>query len=172
MGKRARSLLLLLCGAAVAAPALLYLQAYVRRSWEAPQPVPFVHDTHTRADLVNMPCQACHTGAEQGAQAGMPAAATCLDCHRHILAQDERLLPLHAAADPDSTAYTGEPLRWQRAHPLPAHVHFHHAVHTAKYDCERCHPTPGREAPMLMRDCLECHRSETALPTDCTQCHH
>lgn len=100
----------------------------------------------------------------------MPAAETCLDCHRHILAQDERLLPLHAAANKEHPAYTGEPLRWVRAQPLPAHVHFHHAVHTARYDCERCHSTPGKETPMLMRDCLECHREEK-LPTDCTQCH-
>lgn len=118
-----------------------------------------------------MSCQSCHTGAENGAQAGMPTDDGCLDCHRHILAQDARLLPLHAAADPDSPVYTGEPLRWQRAHPLPAYAHFDHSAHTAKYNCERCHPSPGKETGMLMADCLECHREETELPTDCTQCH-
>ena len=117
-----------------------------------------------------MPCLACHAGAERAAHAGMPAASHCMDCHRHILAQDERLLALHAAADADSPAYTGDPLRWRRAQPLPAYAYFHHGVHAAKYDCERCHPTPGQEAPLLMRDCLQCHREE-ALPTDCTQCH-
>lgn len=150
---------------------MLYLQAYMRRSYEPAQPVPFNHDTHTLAEKANIPCLACHAGAEKSAHAGMPAATTCLDCHRHILARDERLLPLHAAADPDSPIYTGEPLRWVRVQPLPAHAHFHHAVHTQKYACERCHPTPGKDAPMLMRDCLECHREEKQ-PTDCSRCHH
>lgn len=165
-------MLLSVGGAVALAVGLLYLHAYARRAWEPPQSVPFSHSTHTRADMAGMPCQACHPGAEQGARAGMPAATTCLDCHRHILAQDERLLPLHAAADRDSPAYTGEELKWLRAQPLPAYVHFHHAVHTAKYDCERCHSDPGKETPMQMSDCLDCHRQESDLPTDCTQCHH
>lgn len=149
----------------------MYLIALSRRAWDAPQPVPFNHDTHTAEHLVGMPCLACHPGAEQGAQAGMPADSTCLDCHRHILAQDPRLLPLHAAADPDCPVFTAEPLRWSRSQPLPAYVHFTHAVHAAKYDCSRCHPSPGqREAPQLMRDCLHCHRSER-LPLDCSRCH-
>lgn len=157
----------LLCGLVVAA---LYLQAYLHRPYRPPQPLPFEHSTHTAADKAAMPCQACHSGAEQGAVAGLPPATTCLDCHRHILAQDPRLLPLHAAADADSPLYTGEPLRWQRAWPLPAHAHFHHAAHTAKYACERCHPTPDHESPHYMRDCLQCHRDEAA-PTGCTTCH-
>ena len=149
---------------------LAYMQAYWHRPYQPQQPVPFEHDTHTAPDKANIPCLACHAGAEHGAGAGMPAASTCMDCHRHILAQDARLLPLHAAADPSSPIYTDEPLRWQRAHPLPAHAHFHHAVHTQRYDCERCHPTPGREEPQHMADCLRCHREE-GVPTDCTQCH-
>lgn len=151
--------------------ALLYCRAYLRSEYEPVQPVPFVHDTHTRADKVGMPCQACHAGADRGVHAGIPSAASCMDCHRHILAQDERLLPLHVAADADFAAYTGDPLRWRRSAPLPAYAHFHHGVHAAKYECERCHPSPGCEAAMHMRDCLECHRDES-LPTDCTQCHH
>ena len=150
--------------------ALLYLQAYLRRPWEPPQPVPFNHATHTAADKANIPCLACHSGADRAAAAGMPTDSTCLDCHRHILAQDARLLPLRAAADPDFPAYSGEPLRWRRAYPLPAHAHFHHAAHTARYDCERCHSTPGCESPMPMRDCLDCHRDE-GVPTDCHRCH-
>lgn len=150
--------------------ALVYLQALWRRPYEPAQPVPFDHSTHTAADKANMPCLACHAGADTAAGTALPAASTCMDCHRHILAQDARLLPLHAAANPDSPVYTGEPLRWRRAYPLPAHAHFHHGVHARKMDCERCHPTPGRESPLRMRDCLSCHRDEN-LPTDCTQCH-
>lgn len=172
MAKRHTSPALLLTGGLVVLiVGLLYLQAWVSRPYEPTQPVPFNHDTHTAADKANMPCQACHTGAERGAHAGMPTAESCLDCHRHILAQDPRLLPLHAAANTDSPAYTSDPLLWVRAQPLPSHAHFHHAVHAAKYDCERCHPTPGKESPLHMRECLECHRTED-VPTDCTRCHH
>lgn len=159
--------LLCCCGIALAA---LYIQVYLRRPFEPLQVVPFDHATHTDADKANIPCLACHPGAERAAAAGMPADSTCLDCHRHILAQDPRLLPLHAAANPDSQIYTGEPLRWRRAYPLPAHAHFHHASHTPRYDCARCHPSPGRESPMLMRDCLDCHRTEHQ-PLDCHKCH-
>lgn len=168
-GAASRGLLLglLICGLLLA---LLYLHAYLPRPYEPAQPLPFDHSTHTAADRANIPCLACHSGAEQAAAAGMPAASSCLDCHRHILAQDPRLLPLHAAANPDSPVYTGEPLRWRRAYPLPAYTRFHHAAHTKRYDCERCHPSPGQEQPMLMRHCLECHRQEQ-LPTDCTRCH-
>lgn len=150
---------------------LLYLQAYRSRPYEPTQPLPFDHTTHTAADKVNMPCLACHTGAEHAAGAGLPIAASCMDCHRHILTQDPRLLPLHAALNPDFPGYTGEPLRWQRARSLPSYVYFHHGAHAQKYGCEHCHPTPGRESPLRMRDCLSCHRDE-ALPTDCTRCHH
>ena len=159
-------LLLALCGVAAA----LYIGTWVSRQYEPPQPVPFNHDSHTQPEKAGMPCLACHAGASKAAHAGLPAASRCMDCHLHILAQDDRLLALHAAANPDSPAYTGEPLRWRRAQPLPAYAYFHHGVHAAKYDCERCHPTPGKDAPLRMRDCLQCHREE-ALPTDCTQCH-
>lgn len=172
MSKAPAGLWWLLLAVACSAPlGLLYLQAYGHRPYEPVQPVPFDHNTHTLPEKAGMPCLACHQGADAAAQAGMPAADSCLDCHRHILAQDPRLLPLHATANSDSPAYTGDPLRWQRAYPLPAHAHFHHGVHAAKYDCERCHPTPGRETPMHMSDCLQCHREEQQ-PTDCTMCHH
>lgn len=165
--KRALLLLALLCCAALGA---LYLQAYLPRPYEPQQPVPFDHTTHTSPQQAAIPCLSCHSAAESSASVGMPQDSTCMNCHRHILADDPRLLPLHAAADPDSPAYTGEPLRWRRAYPLPAYARFLHFPHTARYDCEHCHPSPGRESPMLMRECLSCHRREN-LPTDCTHCH-
>lgn len=150
---------------------LLYLSAYSEREHTPVQTIPFVHHTHTAPELAAMPCLACHKGAEQGAQAGLPPAELCLDCHRHILADDPRLLPLHAAANPDSPVYTGAPLRYQRNSPLPAHVHMDHAAHSAAgMACEECHPTPGSQPSYSMRACLNCHR-EHNLPTDCSGCH-
>lgn len=102
----------------------------------------------------------------------MPSSSTCLDCHRHILADDTRLLPLHAAANPDHPVYTGEPVMWVSKNTLPGYAYFNHSVHMAKgYSCARCHEDPDRMPPHTMRNCLECHRAE-AVPTDCTACHH
>lgn len=154
---------------AALAAALLFFPA---GTGNAPATPFFSHKAHTAADKAAMPCQSCHSAADAGLRAGMPAASTCLDCHRHILASDPRLLPVHAAADPDSPVYTGEPVPWPRRAPLPAYVHFPHSAHVAKgYSCERCHPDPDAPAAFTMRSCLECHRQETTLPTDCTQCH-
>lgn len=137
---------------------------------QVPSPPSFSHATHT--GKAAMPCQSCHSSAEKGMHAGMPPASFCLDCHRHILAGDPRLLPVHAAADPDSPVYTGEPLRWVRRAPLPAYAHFNHAPHLAKgYACQRCHPNPDAPVADGMSSCLDCHR-EQSLPTDCTQCHY
>lgn len=151
---------------------LAWAWLYASRPYQPLQPVPFSHATHTAADKAAMPCQACHAAAEKGRRAGMPAASGCLDCHRHILAADAHMLPLHAAANPDSPVYTGEPVRWIRKAALPAYAYFNHAPHLAKgYGCERCHPDPDAAEPFSMASCLECHRTEK-MPTDCTQCHH
>ncbi len=154
--------------------AAAYLVAYAPawRAHKPGQPVPFEHATHTDADKGNMPCLACHPGAERRAAAGMPLDAHCLDCHRHILPDDARLAPLHAAANPDSPIYSAEPLRWRRVHTLPAHAHFHHGLHAAKgVTCAECHPHPGADKALDMSACLRCHR-ERQLPTDCASCHH
>ncbi|MBR3695533.1 MAG: cytochrome c3 family protein [Akkermansia sp.] len=164
--------LCLFCAAGVLAVVLVYRHAYSPLPVEIPQVMPFSHATHTNPAGVNMQCQSCHTGAEAGAGAGMPAASACLDCHRHILPQDPRLLPLHAAANTDSSVYTGEPLAWIRRTPLPAHVHFHHARHTTNgISCAECHPTPDSPTPHTMSSCLDCHRQHD-LPANCDACHH
>lgn len=150
----------------------IYYSALRSPRYEPAQPVPFNHDTHTAAPLAAMPCLACHPGAESGARAGMPSSASCMDCHRHILPDDPRLLPLHAAADPDSPVYHGEALRWVRVQALPGHVHFHHGAHArAGISCEECHARPGAAQDHSMSNCLDCHRREGAS-TDCSTCHH
>lgn len=164
--------LLLFTAAGAACLAAVYYRAYSAPVYSPAQPVAFDHSTHTAADKGNMDCLACHPGGETQAAAGMPASSTCLDCHRHILADDPRLLPLQAAANQDSPVYTGDPLRWVRSQALPAYVHFNHAAHArAGYTCERCHPTPGTSTDHSMSTCIECHRSE-GLGTACSDCHH
>ncbi len=152
---------------------LTYWHAYSTRPHEPVQPIPFTHHTHTAPDKVGMDCRACHTTATHTASAGMPPASTCLDCHRHILANDPRLLPLHAAANPDHPAYTGEPIKWVLKSPLPTNVHFHHGQHAAAgISCEQCHTsTLEAHSPHTMRSCLDCHR-RLNHSVSCDRCHH
>lgn len=160
--------LLLIAAAAVGG---VYWNAYNTRPHTPAQPIPFSHTTHTAADKAGMDCRACHPAAHHAAGAGLPAASACLHCHRHILAADPRLLPLHAAANTEHPVYSGEPLRWVRKAPLPATIAFHHGQHAAAgISCEQCHPSPDSQAPHPMRSCLECHRRE-AVPTNCDRCH-
>lgn len=156
---------------ALLAGILLYRYAYCSRPHEPVQPLPFTHSSHTAAEKANMDCRACHATAHHAAGAGRPASSTCLDCHRHILASDSRLLPLHAAANPDHPAHTGEPLRWVRRAPLPDTISFHHGQHAAAgHTCSECHPDPDKQLPHTMQSCLNCHRSRQ-LPTSCDRCH-
>ena len=158
--------------ALVAGIALTYWYAYSTRPHEPVQPISFSHHTHTAPDKAGMNCRACHTTATHSAAASLPPASTCLDCHRHILASDPRLLPLHAAVNPDHPAYTGEPLKWVRKAPLPASVHFLHGQHVSGgISCEECHATPDAQPPHTMRSCLDCHR-RLNHSVSCDRCHH
>lgn len=160
-----------LCIPAALLLGLCYLYACTRRPHDPVQPLPFSHATHTAADGSAMDCRACHAAAHHAAGAGLPAAATCLDCHRHILTADPRLLPLHAAANPDHPAYTAEPLRWVRKAPLPPYIHFHHGQHTAAgHSCDECHADPDSQLPHTMSSCLDCHRRQN-VTTNCDRCH-
>lgn len=151
--------------------ALLYWYALSDRSYSPQQPVPFSHESHTAPHRAAMDCRSCHVAAEQSARAGLPPTSTCLDCHRHILADDPRLLPLHSTANPDHPAYTAETLRWVRSCALPDSVNFHHGLHSAAaISCEECHPTPDSNSPHSMRNCLDCHRRRK-VPTNCDRCH-
>lgn len=157
---------------AFAAIGLIYLYAYYDRAHTPLQPVAFSHATHTQSDKAAMDCLACHGGASHASGAGLPSSSTCLDCHRHILAEDVRLLPLHAAANPEHPAHTGEALRWVRKAPLPQGIAFHHGQHMkAGHSCVECHPDSDRQSPHNMRNCLDCHRRRQ-VPTNCDRCHH
>lgn len=124
---------------------------------EAPQqPVPFDHQSHTRAGI---DCRYCHTAVEQSAFAGIPSASTCMDCHRHIWRDSPLLLPV------SQSAAGGPALQWKRVSRLPDHVIFDHSIHLAKgVGCDTCH---GRVDQMRlvspvrtyhMAWCLDCHR--------------
>ncbi len=126
------------------------------------QPVPFSHAHH--AGALGLDCRFCHSDAERGPRAGLPATEVCMSCHYPVEVRPE--VPA---------------LRWVRTARLPDFTYFDHSVHVAAaVDCAACHgavaemaqPVPPR--PFTMLWCLDCHRQravERARLEHCYACH-
>jgi respiratory nitrate reductase gamma subunit len=135
------------------------------QGYEPVQPIAFSHRLH--AGEMEMSCLYCHSQAEKGRHAGIPAASVCMNCHRLVTAplrdvnteferakKEKRptrpvisaeLKKLYAAlglddnlkADPDRRR---RPIRWVKVHRLPSFVRFDHRAHvSAGVDCQHCH---------------------------------
>jgi hypothetical protein len=149
------------------------------------QPIQYSHAVH--AGALQIPCQYCHVGAERGRHAGIPAASTCLNCHKQVLPDHEEVRKVKAAVD------SGTPIAWARVHQLPDHAYFNHQAHVrADVACQTCHgpvESMGRltqAEPLTMGWCLKCHREGAPARggspavqkaqynrlTDCAVCHH
>ena len=150
------------------------------------QPVKYSHAVH--AGGLRIPCQYCHYAAERGRHAGIPPAATCMNCHKQVLPDHPEIQKVKASLA------SGQPIEWVRIHQLPDHAYFDHRAHVrAGIACQTCHgpvEQMGRVeqfAPLTMGWCIACHRqgsdrSGTALSsvpaaqanrlTDCGVCHH
>lgn len=130
------------------------------------QPIAFSHRVH--ANNLEISCLYCHSGAEKSRHAAIPAASTCMNCHRFVTApwnevqlenrqakqegRDPNLIIspeiqklYHAVGfDPETATYSaegeGQPIQWIRVHNLPDFVYFDHRRHvTAGVNCQRCH---------------------------------
>ena len=122
------------------------------------QPVPFSHALH--AGKLALDCRYCHSTVERAARAAVPPTATCMNCHRLIAADSEKL----AAVRESFT--TGNPIHWVRVHDLPDFAYFNHSAHVTRgVSCVSCH---GRIDKMdqvtqvetlRMGWCLDCHRN-------------
>ncbi len=55
-----------------------------QQDYEPAQPIAFSHRLH--AGELNMACLYCHGAAEESRHAGIPAASTCMNCHRLVTA--------------------------------------------------------------------------------------
>ncbi len=129
------------------------------------QPISYSHRLH--AGELKIDCQYCHQGAETSKHAGVPAASTCMNCHRFVSA------PLFAQQAEDAAAKKAgreprrivspelrklydalglgpnlqrdpskpiKPIKWIRVHKLPDHVFFPHSRHVnAGVKCQACH---------------------------------
>ena len=137
----------------------------INQGYAPQQPLAFSHRVHS-GDL-SIDCLYCHFGADKGPTAGIPAASTCMNCHRFVTAawdktkieemqaeQEKRDLKLVVSSEleklygavgfsTETLSYadtTGKNLEWLRVHDLPDFVFFDHSRHvTADVACQTCH---------------------------------
>ncbi len=121
------------------------------------QPVQYSHKLH--AGDFGFDCRYCHTSVEVSTVSSIPPTNTCMNCHKIILTNSEKLHPVRES-------YTsGMPIEWKRIHDLPDYAYFNHSAHTrAGVGCFSCHGNvAGMEVvtqvePLSMGWCLDCHR--------------
>jgi hypothetical protein len=147
--------------------------------FEPPQPIVFSHRLHS-GDL-NMACEYCHSGAQRSRHAGIPAASSCMNCHRFVAAKradvraeeerakNEHRKPRQVVSIEINKIYaalrTSQPIRWNRVHQVPDFVYFDHRPHVAAgLECQKCHgPVETMERvrqveSLNMGWCVNCHR--------------
>lgn len=149
------------------------------RGYEPVQPIAYSHRLH--AGELGVPCLYCHSGAERSRYAGIPAASTCMNCHRFVkapratvraeeqLAKKEGRKPRAVVsteiAKLEHAMNTNTPIRWARIHQIPDFVYFDHRPHVAAgVACQKCHgPVETMERvrqieSLNMGWCVNCHR--------------
>ena len=144
------------------------------------QPIPYSHRLH--AGVMKIPCMYCHSGVLKSRTAGIPAVATCMNCHAVTKVDSPYIRRL-------AGVYKAEtPMKWERIHRLPDHVYFDHRPHVnAGILCQTCHgevqtmDAVYQHMSLRMGNCLGCHRDpQYALPAGsrigrgpehCNTCH-
>ena len=126
--------------------------------YQPEQPVAFSHRLH--AGEMGMDCRYCHNTVERAAAAAVPPAATCMNCHKVVKADSDKLALVRDSAE------NGTAIRWARVHLLPDHAYFDHSAHMAAgVGCNQCHgridqmETVTQDQPLSMSWCLDCHRA-------------
>jgi hypothetical protein len=122
------------------------------------QPVPYSHKLH--ADDLGIDCRYCHQSVEVSPHANVPPTQTCMNCHKLILPESERLLPVRESWSDKM------PMRWVRVHKIPDFAYFDHSRHFyAGIGCYDCHGNIAQmevvqlKKPLSMSWCLDCHRN-------------
>ena len=126
------------------------------------QPVKFSHKVHAGDNGID--CKYCHTTADQGKSAGIPATNLCMNCH--IIIREGTHSGKFEIAKVVNASEKGQPIEWTRIHNLPEHVFFSHAVHvgSGKLDCTQCHgqvkemDIMKQQNDLSMGWCINCHR--------------
>lgn len=143
--------------------------------YQPEQPISFSHRLH--AGVMNIDCQYCHTGADEGRHATIPNLQTCMNCHEQVegrtTTSQERIAKLR------NMYIQNENVNWKRVHNNPDFVYFNHQTHVriANYiddegtvhegiDCTVCHGemrhngVAKQENQLNMGWCISCHREQ------------
>ncbi|MEW6051544.1 MAG: cytochrome c3 family protein [Candidatus Zixiibacteriota bacterium] len=131
---------------------------YTDVGYRPTQPVPYSHKLH--AGDLGIDCRYCHSSIERSAKANVPATSVCMNCHKLVLPESEKLLPIR-----ESYA-SGIPMQWVKVHKLPDYAYFNHSAHVnAGVGCISCHSNVAemdvvqQKEPLSMSWCLDCHRN-------------
>lgn len=131
---------------------------YIEVGYRPAQPVAYSHKLH--AGDLDIDCRYCHTGVEVSRYATVPPTQTCMNCHKLIGTENQKLLPVRESWS------TGEPIEWVRIHKMPDYAYFDHAAHVNKgVGCYSCHgnvaqmEVVSQVEPHSMGWCLSCHRN-------------
>lgn len=158
------------------------------------QPIDFSHALH--AGDMQIECLYCHTGADKGQHATIPAVSVCWGCHQAVkegpsagsaeeIAKIQQFLCRQEAdglaaeqPNPIKPCTEGSSIPWVRIHNLPEHVQFKHMRHVnAGVECQTCHgPVEQMKRVWLVPD-TKLRPSSAYLPAQklemgwCLDCH-
>jgi hypothetical protein len=90
------------------------------KNYEPDQPIKFSHQVH--AGNLKIDCFYCHTTADEGKSAGIPAANVCMNCH--VIVREGAMSGKSEIAKLVEHVEKGMPIEWIRIHQLPDHVYF------------------------------------------------
>jgi hypothetical protein len=152
------------------------------------QPIDFSHALHAGEMAIN--CLYCHTGADKGQHATLPAVSVCWGCHQYVkegpsAGSREEIAKIQQfycgsgeTPNPITGCAEGSSIPWVRIHNLPEHVQFKHMRHVqAGVECQRCHgPIENMQRVWLVPDTV-LRPSSAFLPAAklemgwCLDCH-
>jgi len=162
--------------------------ANLETGYEPAQPIEFSH--LIMAGNFKIECIYCHSQAEKGPYASIPATTTCMKCHTEIRTKDSSGEIKANVARLLEYWESKEPIPWEKVHDLADFVYFDHSRHLAPasdVECEDCHgkvetmERVQRVYSLKMGWCLECHMEPppegsppgqlTRAPIHCSTCH-
>ena len=130
----------------------------IQQGYAPKQPIAYSHKLH--AGQYKIDCNYCHTGAQKGKSATIPAANICMNCHGVIKKESPEIQKIYAAIEQN------RPIEWIRVHNLPDLAYFNHAQHVnvGNVACQTCHgqvqqmEVMEERSSLTMGWCIDCHR--------------
>ena len=130
----------------------------IQQGYAPKQPIAYSHKLH--AGQYKIDCNYCHTGAQKGKNATIPAANICMNCHGVIKKESPEIQKIYTAIE------NNQPIEWIRVHNLPDLAYFNHAQHVnvGNVACQTCHGEIEKmevveaRSSLTMGWCIDCHR--------------